>query len=175
MSIECTGSTPLLGKWCTIASNGTNVLFSLSPLARRVDQPPSRPGCNLLLAVLFFFFCLRLFCLPFKEKGLPSCSQREQQFSVSVTSTVKSKPGTQAGGLLALSSKYCYSLPSSLVILGGGEEIYKERRKPASHSRERTKSRSGRDLKLSATPMCSVGYRVNGSASPYAGTPQNAP
>lgn len=91
--------------------------FSPSPLARRADQPPSRPGCNLLLAVFFFFFCLRLFCLPFKEKWLPSFSQREQQFSVSVTSTVKSKPCSQAGVLLALSSKYYYRLPSSLVIL----------------------------------------------------------
>lgn len=55
----------------------------------------------------------------------------------------------------------------------GGDKIYKEHRKPASPSRGRTKSRSGRDSKTvskSAMLMCSVRCHVNGSASAYGGT-----
>lgn len=43
--------------------------FPPSPLARQVDQPPSRPGCNLLLAVIFFLSQTLLFA--FQRKGTP--------------------------------------------------------------------------------------------------------
>lgn len=44
--------------------------FPPSPLARQVDQPPSRPGCNLLLAVFFFFVSDSFVCLSKKRDSL---------------------------------------------------------------------------------------------------------